>query len=108
MEEIVSIGLIISYVLVALAVLSAIVMPLISAFKNPRVLAFSLGGVGIILVIFLIGYAMAGDEVTAGYIKYGVDSTISKIIGGALITMYIVGILAVVGILFTEFNKMLR
>jgi len=108
MEEIVSIGLIISYVLVALAVLSAIVMPLLSAIKNPRVLAFSLGGVGIILVIFLVGYAMAGDEVTTGYIKYGVDAAISKVIGGALITMYIIGVLAVVGIVFTEFNKMFK
>lgn len=108
MEQVVSVGLIIAYILVVVAALSAIVLPLINALKNPRLLAFTLGGVGIILVLFLIGYAMAGNEVTAIYIKHDVNSTISRIIGGALISMYIIGVLAVVGIVFTEVNKMFK
>ena len=108
MEQIVNIGLIVSYILVILGGLSAIILPLINAMSNPKTLMYA--GIGIVglLVFFLIGYAIAGNEVTANYIKYGVDAGISKVVGGALICMYILTIIAIIGIVYTELSKVIR
>ena len=108
MEQIVNIGLIVSYILVVVGGLSAIILPLINALNNPKSLMYAGIGVAGLLVFFFIGYLMAGDEVTANYIKNGVDAGTSKMVGGALICMYILTIFAIVGILYTEFSKMFK
>ena len=108
MEQVVNIGLIISYTMIIVGGVSAIVLPVLNSLKNPKSLIFTFGGIGIILVLYFIGYAIAGSEVNANYLRYGVDSGISKAVGGALISMYLVGTIAVVGIVFTEFHKIIR
>lgn len=107
--DIVQIGLIFTYILLAVGVLAAIVMPLFQAIStDPMSLLKSAGGLGIIVVIYLIGYALAGDEVTAKYTEFGVDSSTSKMVGGILNTMYILMFGALAGILFTEIYKVTR
>ena len=107
--DIVQIGLIFTYILLAVGVLAAIVMPLFQAIStDPMSLLKSAGGLGIIVVIYLIGYALAGDEVTAKYSEFGVDASISKMVGGILNTMYILMFGALAGILFTEVHKVTR
>lgn len=108
MEEIVNIGLIAAYVLVVLGGASAILMPLYNAKNNPKGLIYGGIGIGALLIFFLIGYGIAGNEVTANYIKYGVDAGSSKMVGGALICMYILTIIAIVGIVYTELSKIIK
>jgi len=108
MEQVVNIGLIISYIMIIVGGLSAIILPLMNSLKNPKTLVFTLGGLGALLILFLIGYGLAGDEVNANYLRYGVDSGISKVVGGALIAMYLTGIAALIGIVVTEFSKMIK
>lgn len=108
MEQIVNIGLIAAYVLVIGGGLSAIILPLINALNNPKSLMYAGIGIAGLLFLFLIGYLIAGNEVTANYIKYGVDAGTSKIVGGALICMYILTLFAIVGILYTEFSKLIK
>ena len=99
-------GLYAAYILVGIAVLAAIVMPLVQSFSNPRALLGALIGVAAIAVLFFIGYSVAGNEVTALYIKNNVTSEVtSKVIGGALITMYILVILTLVAIVVSEVSK---
>ncbi|MDH5598965.1 MAG: hypothetical protein OEY34_07565 [Cyclobacteriaceae bacterium] len=105
----VNIGLWAAYVLFIVALISAVVLPLINAMSNPKSLLFSLGGIAILGVIFLVGWVLSGDEVTAKYISKGVESaSVSKLIGGGLTMMYILFIIAVVGIVFSEINKALK
>ncbi len=65
-------------------------------------------GVGVLLVIFLIGWALSGDEVTSTYASFGIGETGSKLVGGMLTTMYILFIASVIGIVYSEFNKALK
>jgi len=108
METFVNIAIPVAMLMVGVAGLLALGMPLIKSLGEPKVLIKSLVGVAVIAVIFLIGWAIAGDEVTAKYASKGVGETSSKLVGGALITMYILFVLAIIGIVYSEFNKALK
>lgn len=101
-------GLYAAYILVGLALVLAFVLPLISAFSNPKSLLATVGGIVLIAVLFFIGWSISGDEVTTVYTKFDVTESSSKLIGGALITMYILIILALVSIAFTEITKIFK
>lgn len=106
--EIVDIMLFGSYLLVIVAALGAIVLPLINALSNPKSLLKSALGVVVIGVVYLIGWGISGDEVTAKYIKFDITSTSSQVIGGVLITTYLLMGIAVVSIVYSEIAKIIR
>ncbi len=109
MEEFISSYLLPSaYVLVVLAAAGSILMPLIKSIGNPKSLVGSLIGLGFLLVLFLIGYSLAGDEVTPKYMEFNVDSSLSKIIGGVLTMFYILLGVSLVGIVYTEVSKIFK
>ncbi len=107
--DFVEIGLKLTYALLAVGVIAAIAMPIVQALtSDPKSLGKAAIGIGFILVVYFIGYAISGNEVTASYAEFGVDSVISKRIGGLLNAMYLLMILALVGILFTEVSKLAK
>jgi len=99
------IGLYIAYVLTIIAIGAAVVLPLINAVKAPAGLVKSLAGVGGLVVIFIIAYAISGSEVTTKAAAAGVDASSSKLIGAGLSMFYIVMIVSVVGVVYSEINK---
>jgi hypothetical protein len=104
-QDFVDIMIIVAYALLGLAALAAIILPLINAIGNPRTLVKGVAGLVVILVIFGIGYSIAGAEVTATYSKFGIDAGLSKYVGGIISTTYILVVIAIVGIAFTEISK---
>jgi len=96
------------YTLVIIATIAAIVLPLINALGNPQSLIKSAIGVLIIVALYFIAYASSGSEVTQEYSKFNVGPELSKIVGGTLIMAYLLLGFAVVGILYTEFNKIFK
>lgn len=102
-------GLYIGYILLAVATISAVVFPLINSLKNPKGFVMSGIGVGGLLVLFLIAYAMAGGELTPKYQALGVTTEASsKLIGAGLTLFYLVFVLAVIGMIYSEINKALK
>ncbi|WKV11568.1 hypothetical protein [Marivirga harenae] len=106
--EIVDIMLYGSYLLVIVAALGAIVLPLINALDNPKSLLKSALGIVIIGVIYLVSWSVSGDEVTARYIKFDITSTSSRVIGGVLITTYLLMGIAVISIIYSEIRKIVK
>jgi len=106
--EIIDIFLYVSYLLVFLAALGAIVLPLVNALGNPKTLVKSLAGVVILGVIFLVSWSVSGNEVTAVYTKFDINSTSSQVIGGVLITTYVLMVIAVISIVYSEISKLVR
>lgn len=98
----------IGYFLVAIAIIAAIVLPLIKSFSNPKSLLAVGGGIIALGVIFLIGWALADNEVMPYFTPYGLDADGGKLIGGAIITMYILLGLALLSIVVTEVSKIFR
>ena len=107
-ESIVNIGITLAMIMVGVAALSAVVLPLIKSLSEPKVLIKTGIGVAALLIVFLIGWALSGNEVTPTYANFGIDEGGSKLVGGALTTMYILFIVSVIGIVFSEFNKALK
>jgi hypothetical protein len=106
--EIVDIMLYGSYLLVIVAALGAIVLPLINALNNPKSLLKSALGIVVIGVVYLVSWAISGDEVTAKYIKFDITSTSSQVIGGVLITTYLLMGIAVISIIYSEIAKIIK
>ncbi len=107
-EIIANYGLYAAYILGALAVILVIVLPLVNAISNPKSLLGSAIGFVIIAVLFFIGWSISGNEVIPAYAESNITPASSKLIGGALITMYILGGLAIIAIVFSEVNKIFR
>ena len=96
------------YTLVIIAAVAAFLLPLISAMGNPQSLLKSGLGVLFIVALYFIAFAFSGSEVTPEYSKFNVDPELSKIVGGTLIMAYFLLGFAIVGIVFTELNKIFK
>ncbi len=110
MEQIVvNVGIIVAYVMIVLGVVLAVIFPLINAISQPQLLVKA--GIGLvgILIIFGIGYALSDGNLTAKFIQSGVESeNLSRTIGGALKMVYLLMGVAVIGIVYTEFSKIVK
>ena len=92
------------YFLFAIAIIVSLVFPAISMAKNFTKAKNSLIGIGVLIVIFVIGYAMSSDEVY----KIGdsvVEGASSKRSEAGLITFYVMIVLAIGVIVYTEISK---
>ena len=104
----IDIALYIAYTLTILAGVAAIAFPLINSVGDPKTMVKSGIGLGALLLVFLISWAISGSEVTAVYEEFEVGAGLSKFIGGILTTMYILTGIALAGILYTEVSKQLK
>jgi hypothetical protein len=104
--NLVDIALYLSYGLIIVAALGATILPLINSLGDPGSLIKTGAGIIGLLVIFFIAYAIAGNEVTPLYATHGVNASLSKWVGGALITMYVLFIIALLSIIITEVSKL--
>jgi hypothetical protein len=95
----------VGYALITIAVLSAIVFPLIQGLQNPKSLVKSLIGVGALVVLFIIGYALSSSTVAANWAAKGITEGTSKLVGAGLIMFYIVLITAALGLIYSEISK---
>jgi hypothetical protein len=104
----IDIGLYISFILLAVATASAVLMPLLNAIKHPAGLVKSLIGVGGLVVLFIVAYSVSGSELSAKAVALGVDESGSKLIGAGLILFYLVFVISVIGVIYSEVNKALK
>ena len=104
----IDIALYASYALVLIALVGAVVLPLIQAFGQPKNLAKIGLGVLVIGVIYLVAWAISGNEVTQIYTNFGVDASLSKIVGGMLIMVYILMATLVLGLVYSEVSKVFK
>lgn len=108
MESIIDIGLWIAMGMVVIAALAAIVLPIINSLSHPKTLVKSAVGIAAIVIVYLICWSIAGDEVSRRFIESGLTPSVSKFSGGLLMTMYVLFIVAIIGIVFSEINKALK
>ena len=101
-------GLWISYILIIVAIAAAVGMPLWNSLSDPSTLKGAGIGIGVLVVLYFVSYAMSGDEVTAKYTQFGVDAGTSKAIGGVLTMMYLLLFFVIGGILYTEISKIFK
>lgn len=97
----------ISYALIVIGIILAIGMPLIKSLDNPRSLIKTVGGVVVLAIIFVIAFSLADGEVLPKFAAepFNLTETSSKVVGGILLTTYVLFAMAIIGIVVTEINK---
>lgn len=107
----VSEGLLITwcYILFGIATLAAIVFPILNMVQNPKGAKNALIGVVALVVVFGLGYALAGSE--EFFTHDGnllADAATSKKSEAGLIAFYIMGAAAIGAVVYAEVSKMLK
>jgi NADH:ubiquinone oxidoreductase subunit 6 (subunit J) len=103
----IDIALYLSYLMIIVGALGAIILPIFKASGDPKSLLQSGIGVAGILVLFFIAYAISGNEVTPAYAPFNVTPGSSKLIGGIIITSYLLILVAIIGIVYTEIKNVI-
>ncbi|SHN13011.1 hypothetical protein SAMN04488057_107139 [Cyclobacterium lianum] len=98
------------YLLIIVGAVFAILMPLIKSFGDPKSLLKTAIGVIVIAAVFGIAYSTASGDVAAKYMAdpFNITPEGAKMVGGVLLTVYALFILAIVGIVITELNKLIK
>jgi hypothetical protein len=104
-DTIVNIGLIITYIMLGIATLTAIVFPVIFLIQDPKKAKNSLFGVLGLGVIFLVAYLLSSNEV---YEEAKISATVSQLVGGGIIMLYITLGIAVITAIYSEIARILK
>ncbi|WP_144606660.1 hypothetical protein [Algoriphagus algorifonticola] len=99
-----------SYLLIAVGAVVSILMPLIQSLDNPKSLVKTAAGIIGIAVLFFIAYSISSNEVLPKFEAdpFNLTPAGSQFVGGMLITTYILALLALLSIVYTEFNKAIK
>ena len=106
MENLINIGIILTYLMIGLAALIAIgfgIKNMIQKTGSAKKTLFTIGG---LISIIIIAYISASDEVLNEYKKYNITTSTSKQVGMGLITFYFLIFGAIAAILYSELSKM--
>jgi len=101
-------GFYIFYALLFIAVALTIVFPIIHMLREPSTLIRSAIGIGVVVVLFVISYALADSEVNLKAAAVGVTPTSARLIGAGLIMFYITLVLSVLALIYSEISKALK
>ncbi|CAI8357498.1 MAG: Uncharacterised protein [Cryomorphaceae bacterium] len=105
MESLINIGIILTYLMVGSAAIAAIgfgIKQMMQKTNNAKKTLYTIGG---LLVIILISYLTASDEVLGSYEKYEITASTAKQVGMGLTTFYILAIGAIGAVLYAELSK---
>ena len=107
--DLIDIGIYLAYILFFIAAGAMFVLPVINALRNPKDLVKSGMGLGALLVLFGISFALAGGELTPKWMALGVTSEFSsRLIGAGLTMFYIVLIIAILGMAYSAISNALK
>lgn len=95
----------VTYVFGGVAVGSAILFPLLNAIKSPGTFLKSLMGVGVLVALFGVSYMLSSPAVTNSWVARGITEGVSKMVGAGLIMFYMVMVIAVLGLIYSEVSK---
>ena len=105
MDNLINIGIILTYVMIAFAALTAIgfgVKKMMQNTNNAKKTLYTSGG---LVIAFLIAYLLASDEVLNSYEKYETTAASSKQVGMGLIAFYFLLFGAIGAVLYAELSK---
>ncbi len=99
-------GLILTYIMIAGATLACIASPLLQ-IKNDAEKMKKMAGplIGLVLII-IVSILIASNEVLPEYTNSDgtlISANMSKIIGGCLITFYILSAITIISVIYSEF-----
>lgn len=104
----VSIGLIISYILLVISIILGILMPVLNFISNPGSLSKGLYGILFLAVVFGLAFVFSHGDQSPLYAREGYGPLASKIIGAGLISIYILIITSLLALVGSEILKLFK
>lgn len=103
-------GLILTYLMIGLAALSALVYPIMFLAKNPSKSKNSLIGIGGLVFVCILSYVFASSDILTfpGSEKFDMTEASTKRVGMGLITFYILSAGAILSVLYSELGKFFK
>ena len=105
MDNLINIGIILTYVMIGAATLTTILFGLkkmLSNTKNAKKTLYTIGG---LIIVCIISYIIASGDVLSSYEKYDISSAQAKNVGMGLVMFYILAAAAIASVLFAELSK---
>ena len=105
MESLINIGIVLTYILVAFGAFTAIgfgIKKMIGNTENTKKTVYTIFG---LVVVLLVSYLIASNEVLSSYEKYETTAKTSKNVGMGLITFYFLIFGAIAAVLYTELSN---
>lgn len=98
-------GIIVSYILLAVAVAAAVIFPIIELARNPKNAKSALIGVGALVVVIGISYALgSGDNPS----NMEITEETARQIDTGLFAFYILAVLAIGSMVYSEVAKLFK
>ena len=99
-----------TYLLAVVGTILSIVMPFLKSLDDPKGLMKSALGVFGLVALFFICYSLSGNEVLPKFegAPFNLTPGMSQLIGGMLVTTYILTIVTIVSIVVTELTKAVK
>ena len=104
----IDLGFYVFYALLIIAVVLTVAFPIIHMLREPSTLIRTAIGVGVVVVLFVISYALSDSEVNLKAAALGVTPTSSKLIGAGLIMFYVTLVGSVLALIYSEISKALK
>ena len=105
MDSLINIGLNLTYLMIAFAALAAVGFGIKNMTQNTNNAKKTLYTAGGLVVIFIIAYLLASDEILESYKKHEITASTAKQVGVGLITFYFLIFGAIAAILYVELSK---
>jgi len=105
MESLINIGIILTYLMVGVAALTAIgfgIKKMMLKTNNAKKAIYTIGG---LVVVLIFSYLMASDEILGSYEKYEITASTAMLVGMGLTTFYLLAIGAIGAVLYAELSK---
>ena len=99
-----------SYLLILIGAILAVFMPLIKSLDDPKSLLKTVVGIVGIVVLFFVAYSISSNEVLPKFEAnpFNLTPQGSQVVGGMLITTYVLSLVAIGSILVTEVTKAIK
>lgn len=99
-----------SYLLILIGAIVAVVMPLINSLDNPKSLLKTVVGIVGVGVLFFIAYSISSNEVLPKFEAdpFNLTPQGSQLVGGMLITTYVLSLVTIGSIFVTEVTKAIK
>ncbi len=98
-------GIIACYILLAVAVLAAVIFPIIQLIQNPKGAKGALVGLGALVLVLGISYALSSDVVPT---DLAITPAGAKQVDTGLYAFYILAVVAVIALVYSEVAKLFK
>lgn len=98
-----------AYIAFGLSLVFAIVFPVIQIFADPKAAVRSLIGVGILIALWFVAYALSDNSFTPMELeKMKTTANISVMVGAGLIYTYFIFAIAIVAIIYASISSLFK